>query len=206
MQYPCKLSEVGGDAVSQRTECPAWSVPALGLTAAQESVLCNTDPRHVQPLSPWMTYTEPLTGEAGVGSFQLDTCWFGGAAGGIGLPQRAPRHGGRRPAIDQLTSARELDRSRSSSRRSCAKGELTPYWKFLRLTVKVRASDTRHRLQQRDFTDIFGGSRRSHDVHNHQRTQQTCYTTENRLVQGHEATSHHPTVALSLNSLNTALN
>lgn len=38
--------------------------------------------RHVQLLSPWMTYTEPLSAAAGVGSFQLDTCWFGRAPGG----------------------------------------------------------------------------------------------------------------------------
>lgn len=70
-----------------------------------ETVLCNTDPRHVQLLSPWMTYTEPLSGAAGVGWFHLNTCWFGRAPRGTRLLQRAPSHGGCRPALEQLTSA-----------------------------------------------------------------------------------------------------
>lgn len=120
-----------------------------------QSVLCNTGPRHVQRLSPWMTYTEPLSGAAGVGWFQLDTCWFGRAPGGIRLLQRAPSHGGCRPAPEQLTSAKQIGRGRSASRRYCVRGELTPQWKFLGLTAKVCPANKRHHLQQRNFTDIL---------------------------------------------------
>lgn len=45
------------------------------------SRLWLTDPRHAEPLSPWMTYTQPLARPADVGSLQLNTCWVGGEAG-----------------------------------------------------------------------------------------------------------------------------
>lgn len=41
-----------------------------------ESRLWLIDPRHVEPISPWMTYKQPLPGAANVGPAQLNTCWF----------------------------------------------------------------------------------------------------------------------------------
>lgn len=41
-----------------------------------ESRLWLIDPRHVEPISPWMTYKQPLAGATNVGPAQLNTCWF----------------------------------------------------------------------------------------------------------------------------------
>lgn len=51
-------------------------------------LLLLTDHLHVESLSPWMTYTQPLSGAAYVSSLQLNTCWSGGAVGHVSIPSR----------------------------------------------------------------------------------------------------------------------
>lgn len=91
-----------------------------------------------------MTYTAPLTGEADVG-IRLDTCWFGGAAG----ENRVHTAGSESPRAG--TGAADLGkRTRPQPPVVAASGE-----PFSGLTAKVCASDTRRRLQHRNFTDIL---------------------------------------------------
>lgn len=130
---PCTLSEIGGTAASpgaQRVSGLERHCPRTSGTTA--SLLWLSDPRHVEPLSPWMTYTQPHAGAANLGSLELNTCWLGGAAGSR-IIQRATSQSdspvGFRPTQEQLTSATKYD-ALIFPRSWLRQEERTPDWKL----------------------------------------------------------------------------
>lgn len=95
VQCPCILSDSSGitvgpgasaeqrrQSVRPECHCPRTSgTTALPLSRPPPSLTppsSLSDPRRVEPLSPWMTYTAPLTGAADVVS--VNTCWLRAAA------------------------------------------------------------------------------------------------------------------------------
>lgn len=103
--------------VQEHQRCTEDRVSSLG--ASLSSHVCShsvpppplsdwlTDHRHVELLSPWMTYTQPLSGAADVGSYQLNTCWFRRSSRVRIKIQRATSQTcvlqGFRPTLEQLT-------------------------------------------------------------------------------------------------------
>ena len=83
----CSESRSTEDRLS-RLECPCPRLSGSTVPPPPLFFFWLTDHLHVEPLSPWMTYTQPLSGAADVASLQPNTCWSGGAAGRVSIHSR----------------------------------------------------------------------------------------------------------------------
>lgn len=129
---PCTLTEVGGVAASQRTARWAWRVAALGRPGAQSPALLTLIPACAASVSLDDLHGASVSSGgrrlilAGHLLVRKGSRWVVVVAGGGTTRRPQPSHGGCRPALEQLTSAKAIGRGRCASRRFCASGELSP--------------------------------------------------------------------------------